>query len=96
MSTVNMVKVNEYLDHESKHQGKRCLDARNSDDGDIIAAAIAGSCLQELLYVARSKVLGPADIQRYLDGFMGGAKMEEREGRMGGWSFFRIGSGQSD
>lgn len=87
---IDKLKIAEYLQRQGEWQGSRCKDARNSDNGDVIAAATVMSVLNELQYVAEHKRLSSEDIQVYMDAFMATAKMVSVEGRMGGTHFERI------
>ncbi len=91
---IDKIKFAQFLQEQGAWQGDRCKDAINTADGDIIAAAIAGSLLVQLQHAAGAKPLSSKDLQIVIDAFMASSKMEEREDRMGGYQFHRQGSGQ--
>ncbi len=83
MAVTDKAKFKAYLQDKAASQGKRCGAARNSDNGDIIAAAIAMSTLRHLHHAARAKVLSYHDLDVVLDAFLEGSEMKETFDAMG-------------
>jgi hypothetical protein len=89
-SKIDLKKFQENLRVQGQIQGNRCEDARNSDNGDLAAAAIAVSCLVYLRGMAEYKVLSAKDVQAFIDGFLDKAGVEEVEDRMGHIRYQRV------
>lgn len=71
--------------------GRHCAAARNSDNGDTIAAAIALNLLVHLREVARESRLFSADLQLVINAFKDAAAVEEVELPMGNTVYQRVG-----
>lgn len=72
--------------------GRHCAAARNSDNGDTVAAAIALNLLVYLRETARECALTPDDLQSVINTFTCAAAVEEVELPMGNTVYQRGGS----
>lgn len=88
---VDKEKFRKYLQISGAWEGKRCKEARNSDDGDIIAAATTMSVLNYLHHAAQAKVLSHHDIKAFMDSFSATSGMVQVQGPMGETIFQRAG-----
>lgn len=75
-----------------RQQGRRCARARNADEGDIVAAALALTMLVQLREAARESALTTGDLQLVINAFKDAASVEEVELPMGNTVYRRVGS----
>lgn len=86
---VDKEKLYLYLSEQGRWQAGRCKHARNSDDGDVIAAAITMSTFAHLRHAAAAKLLTAKDIDVMMDAFLAESNMVEVFELMGGSHFER-------